>query len=287
MSVLTKIFVALLVVLSLLLSAATLTFVNTVEADRLAARATEQQLRSQVASAAADKARAENLLAAGRDAAAALEGQIASLRQQVGTLEKDLATRASDLAKAQLETTMVNADKNRLTAAVEASLASGKEKDDLIARLRSDFDSKLSEFTDLNVRFNEVTNKLDITEAQRRNLAEQLTEARSKLDRLATALRDRGVDPTRVTGGLAAGAPALNGVVRSTVNIGGVPYATITLGSEDAVQPGMEFNIVEKNSARFLGKLTIVEVQPNEAIGRIVAPDTSAVIAGVIVRTQL
>ena len=111
---------------------------------------------------------------------------------------------------------------------------------------------------------------------------------RSTNDKLSGALRDRGVDPNRVqSSGLAAGAPPINGVIRDTRAIAGIPHAKISVGSDDAVKVGMEFNILDRSNGKFLGKLTVVAVEPNEAVGRVTGPDIAAIAAGAEVRTQL
>ena len=212
--------------------------------------------------------------------------QVNLLRQQSAAKDKDLATAAASEAAARTGETMAKADVNRLTSALNASTASSSEAGKSLASLRGEFDKLTAQLNDLNIAFNDTSNKLSVTEAQRRSLAEQFAEAKTSLDKFRDALKDRGIDPDRVVGGVGAGAPSINGVVRSTFNTGGVDYAVISVGSEDAVKAGMEFNVLDQNSSRFLGKLQIVDVQANEAVGRIVANDTKLVVAGNEARTQ-
>ncbi|HQY87736.1 MAG TPA: hypothetical protein PK402_03695 [Tepidisphaeraceae bacterium] len=286
MSTVTKIFVFLLVVLSLLLSAATVTFVNTVENDKMTAQNTIKRLEAAEASATEAAARYEGQVAAATAELSKLGEQVNLLRQQSAAKDKDLATAAASEAAARTGETMAKADVNRLTSALNASTASSSEAGKSLASLRGEFDKLTAQLNDLNIAFNDTSNKLSVTEAQRRSLAEQFAEAKTSLDKFRDALKDRGIDPDRVVGGVGAGAPSINGVVRSTFNTGGVDYAVISVGSEDAVKAGMEFNGLDQNSSRFLGKLQIVDVQANEAVGRIVANDTKLVVAGNEARTQ-
>lgn len=286
MSPVTKIFVFLLVVLSLLLSAATVTFVNTVENDRMVAENTIQGLRNSEARLAEESAMYQGQLTAATEQVNTLEGQINLLRQQSAQKDADLAKASAAEAAARTGETMSKADVNRLTSALNASTSAATESSKALTDLRTEFDKLVAQVNDLNIALNDTSNKLSVTEAQRRSLAEQFAEAKTNLDKFREALKDRGIDPDKVVGGVAAGAPAINGVIRSTFNTGGVDYAVISVGSEDAVKEGMEFNVLDQASSRFLGKLQIVDVQANEAVGRIVANDATLIVAGNEARTQ-
>ena len=78
---------------------------------------------------------------------------------------------------------------------------------------------------------------------------------------------------------------ALDGVVRDKTVIGGVPYATISIGSADQVQKNMQFKVVDHD--RFLGYLTVDTVEPHEATGRLEGPHVNDIKSGVEVKTQL
>ena len=286
MSPVTKIFVFLLVVLSLLLSAAVVTFVNTVENDRMVAQNTIRTLENSENKLKEVSAMYESQLMAAKDQIGTLENQVGQLRQQNDQKDKDLATASANEAAARTGETMSKADVNRMTSALQAATSAGTENSKALASLRGEFDKLVAQVNDLNIALNDTSNKLSITEAQRRSLAEQYAEARTSLDKFREALKDRGIDPDKVTGGVSAGAPSINGVVRQTFNTGGVDYAVISVGSEDAVKEGMEFNVLDQFSSQFLGKLQIVDVQTGEAVGRIVATDAKQIVAGNEARTQ-
>ena len=64
-------------------------------------------------------------------------------------------------------------------------------------------------------------------------------------------------------------------------------YATISVGSSDQVQPGMEFKVINKATGDYLGALVVDSVSPNESTGRLSGPHVPDIKAGVEVRTQL
>jgi peptidoglycan hydrolase CwlO-like protein len=287
-SVLTKIFVGLLVVLSLILSAATVTFVNVIDDYKRNADFNLNKVRVEEATTAASLATAESEKTALTAQLQAVTDEAGKLRGRVDTLLKDIAMRDADLAKTTDQSTRAGVDNSRLVAALAASEAMKSQFSQQLSELRAELDKVQTQLGDTNVALTDTTNKLDVTEAQRRVVAEQAIELKKRVDTLSNELKGRGIDPTRISAaGITAGAPAaLNGVVRETRMINGIAHAAISLGTDDAVKPGMEFNVLDRDAGRFLGKITIVYVDADESVGRITG-DTAAVRAGNEVRTQL
>jgi len=75
--------------------------------------------------------------------------------------------------------------------------------------------------------------------------------------------------------------------VREKSDIGGVTYATISVGSADDVVKGMRFAVIDRDRGVFLGYLTVESVEPNESTGRLEGPNVAEMKAGNEVRTQL
>ena len=288
MSILTKIFVVALVVLSLLLSAATITFVNSIDDYKRSMVALEAQVaaaEAKVTSGAAEAASRQATLQQQVDTATAAAQRAEG---QIRDLQKEVQDKAAQLASASSDKTIADANVSKLTAAVNASEATKTQLFAQVGDLRNNLARLQSQNGDLNVAFSDASNKLAITEEARRVTSEQLAELRTQLDKVSGALRDRGVDPTRITSsGLAAGAPAINGVIRNTRQISGLSYAQISVGSDDGVKKDMEFNVLDRSNGQFLGKIKIVAVEPNEAVGQITGPNPQAIAAGAEVRTQL
>ena len=288
MSMITKIFVVALVVLSLLLSAASITFVSSVDDYSRAMKAMETEkngLQAQLsrietetlsANSAKDKELSEKAAAI-----ATGDSMIKSIKQQLATVGAEMATSKASLS-------MSEANVSKLTSALSASEGTKSLTLQQVADLRGAVDKLQAQLGDINIQYNDTVNKLDVTETARKVLAEQLAETRGQLDKVSSALRDTGVDPNRITtSGVLAGAPPINGVVRETRILSGVPHATISVGSEDAVKIGMEFKILDRASGKFLGTLTIIAVEPNLSIGRLSGPDVASIATGAEVRTQL
>jgi len=288
-SPLTKLFVVLLVLVSIVLTAGVVTFVNKVDpiqknlvASRDELRLSKALLDQKNAEFAASTATLEKAVSDGANEAQAIRTQALSLRTIVEDREAQIATFKNNLA------VLTSANNSQAAALAASEDAKGKLGEQVVA-LRKDADERLRQNADLGQRVNRLVADLERTERERRNLAEQLTSVADKADKQAKLLLDMGVTQGQIaSAGTRAGAPAINGIIRSRRNIAGKEYATISIGTQDQVSRGMEFNILDQ-SGQFLGKLQVEVVDANEAVGQIIAePQKIAEIkAGSVVKTQI
>jgi hypothetical protein len=284
LSALTKIAVVLLVLASLLLSAATIAFVNKTEVfrenidtaqaetqrERTAHNSTKQQVASlnleQISQAQAANAR-ESALKKERDDASA---QILQLNAQITKSDQD---------KKAAET-----NAQTITAALKASQDQNTAYQAQVADLRKFRDQLVEERHSLNTQLTDALSKVAALETARKGAEEKAAGLQGKYDDLVARVEATGMKiaalPQRQAGG-----PALEGVVTSTFPAGGKPWASISLGSKDNVAKGMKFNI--HNSQEFLGYLTIQSAEPTEAVGVLEGPGVDKIKPGDQVKTQL
>ena len=288
MSPLTRIFVVLLVVCSMLLTASVVVFVSKTENVQASLEKAQGQLEA--ANLAATRAQTE--LASARTSAETArltaEGQIKALQQELADKQAQISTLGVQIADLSSKNTLASADVNRLTEALKTAQDTTAKLQDHVTELRKASDDLVRQRGELNVAISDLQNRLDVTERERRNVAEQLTEANAQIAQMRGALADANITlQPRQTTGLSGGAPDIKGVVRATRSIAGIPYATISVGSADDVQKGMEFNLIDRERGEFLGKLYVDTVEPNEATGRLDGPRINEVRQGTEVRTQL
>ena len=288
MSPLTKLFVALNVLLTLILTSATLVYINKediqrdsltkVKAERDSKAQQVETLQAQVNSLQA------NVQAANQQAntqATASGNEVIRLQNDLSKLQVQLATESSKAAQQQL-------DISRLTEALNASQAATARLNDEVARLRTNNDTLVKQSSDLNATVSDLTNKLDVTERERRLLAEQLTQTKGEAQRLGKIISGAGLSPQQQEVAVnRSGLPSINGVVKDVRAIAGNQYATISVGSADSVTRGMEFKVIDRRTGNFLGTLVVDTVEPNESTGRLFGPNVAAIKPGVEVRTQL
>lgn len=288
MSPLTKLFVVLLVVLSLLLSAGTIVFVNQItnyKAD-LAIATTQKE------AAVAEKQRLiaeQETIRANADAQKqAAAQQVESIRQDLNRIRQELISAQTALAQQTNQASISAVSNTSLAGALQGAQSTLSAIQAQLSELRSSNDKFATQNEQLNLAVTDLRNQLDVTERERRLLSEQLTEARGQSDKQGAMLRDMGVSPAQLaSAGTRLSAPAINGVIRDVKPIYGVQYARISVGSADNVVKGMQFNVINHDTQQFLGKLTVETVEQNEATGRLEGPLVGQVRTGAEVKTQL
>ena len=277
MSVLTKIFVVLLVVVSLLSAAGFIVFVNQVQSFRTSLANVQSQYHDADATAKAAKselaAMGARLLAAQADADAArskAETQANADAATVAGLNVQLATAAS-----QARIAAVSMD--NVSGALTTSEAIRKGLGESLASARADVDRLNKTGQENEIAISDLTNKLDVARRTVTNTSEQLVESKANVDRLSSLAREHGYDANQTVDRVSLSAPAINGVVRDTRPINGTPYATISVGSAEQVTKGMVFQVIDRARSKFLGELTIDSVDLHNATGKLEGPGVSDV----------
>jgi multidrug efflux pump subunit AcrA (membrane-fusion protein) len=276
LTALTKVFIVLHVVMSLLLAAGLIVFVNRVDNYNTANKAQTQtiaSLRAQLSSATTNAGLLQSDVALARQARdqAVADSQTKSAAQQleIGRLQAQVAEGAKNLTMAQAAT-------DNTTAALTASETAKKALSDLLESTRTDNNKMATANVQLNLAVADLTNRLEVAQRQVTNLNESVAELKTEKERLEKTIADAGLKVSN-NPGVAGGAPPIDGVVRSTRTIGGIPYATISVGSQDQVKPGMKFSVIDREHSKFLGELTVEQVDEKEATGRLEGPGISEV----------
>lgn len=288
MSPLTKLFVVLLVVLSLLLTSATVVFVNQVDDYRKDAELAQQQLNAARVENARVRNEAEAAKAVAQESVRQAMTQLEQAKQQMNTLQQQLIDRDTQLGQAKSQAAIQAADLTRLAEALKASEDTKSRLQEQLAELRAGNDKLLAQNAQLNQTVTDLTNRLEVTERERKFLAEQLAEAKSQVEKQSAMLRDMGVSAAQLaSAGTRIGVPVISGVIRQVRPVAGIPYATISVGSADSVVKGMEFKVISRQTGDFLGILTVDSVDLNESTGRLSGPRVTEIRPGAEVKTQL
>ncbi|MGN6627834.1 MAG: hypothetical protein ACTHLN_14545 [Tepidisphaeraceae bacterium] len=290
MSPLTKLFVVLLVLVSIILTAGTVTFVNKLDPLQKNLTLAQTQVQQKDALLSQKESEYTTQLAQLTDAQKQAENNAAMIRTQMQSLRSAVEDRDAQIAKLNNNLAVLTSANSSQSTALQASEDAKSKLNEQVVALRKDADDRLRQVADLGQRVNKLVADLDQTEKARRNLAEQLTEISGKADKQAKMLQDMGVTSAQLaTAGTGASAPAINGVIRSRRTIAGKEYATISIGSQDEVTKGMQFKILDKDSGTFLGMLKVEVIDANEAMGEISAEpqNLAQVKAGDVVKTQI
>lgn len=287
MSALTKTFVVLHVILSMVLVSALVVFVNRTEDFRklnTEETAKYSAAKSDAALAVADlasvKAAMQQQINAKDAALTAQRESLSADQTTVGGLNQQVAQLTSNLA-------MATSAQTTTTAALQVAQQQNATLETNFAALRKEQDGLQTQYTEAGLHITDLQNKLDVTEKQRRYLAEQVAQLTSEnaqqadvIHKNLPAIEERQGQVLNPTATI-----ALDGVVRDKTVIAGVPYATISIGSADQVQKNMQFKVIDHD--KFLGYLTVDTVEPHEATGRLDGPHIEDIHSGVEVKTQL
>jgi hypothetical protein len=288
-SALTKLFVLLLVVLSLVETAGIVVYVNRAENFSRALGASRADVAAAKADAAAAKDQSGLAEIARQQVQADSQGYRNSSQQTIDGL------RASILEK---ETAIAQLNANLLQAT-----AAQKSAGDALLVLQKSVDLQNGQMADLrkqnldlqkrdsenSLALIALNNKFDTVNRQWRDATEQNAELQNNLKSVQESAHRAGVSNLN-------SAPTLNpeslirvdGVIKDKSNINGVTMATISVGSADQVTKGMRFIVIDRNSPEpFLGYLFVTQVDPDRAIGRLEGPRVDRIRAGLEVRTQL
>ena len=274
MSPLTKLFVVLQVVMSLLLTAGTVVYVTR-----------DNQTVDSLAAARASLAAAENAAAQNASALSAAQTNLlaqqesnnqmkAASAQAIAAAEQRINDLNVQLAKANANSSTQELQIARLTEGLQAAQSTTSCLTQTVAQLRTSGDQLIKRASEDSARISELASTLEVTERNRRELAEQLAELRQNGGSAVSAAGRQGP----------VAAPAINGIIRDRRNIGGKEYATISVGSADNVQRGMQFKVIDRGN--FLGTLTVDAVEANEATGILAGPHVNDIAKGSEVRTQ-
>jgi chromosome segregation ATPase len=213
--------------------------------------------------------------------------QATQFNSNITAAQQQLADLNVQLAKANTSNATQALQITQLTEGLKAATDTTANLNTTVAQLRTSSDEAVKRAAEVSQRINELDNTLQVTEAERRNLAEQLAEATQNNQRLSRALQDRGGNVNEVLAGRVeprTAGVAINGVIREKRDIAGVPYATISVGAADDVQKGMQFKVIQGD--KFLGTLTVDSVEQQESTGRLQGPYVADIVPGVQVRTQ-
>jgi hypothetical protein len=289
LSALTKLFVVLAVVLSLLLVSGLVVFVNRIEDFKKS----EAVAKSQAKFAEAQRQDALDLLQAKTGEMARMvdvaTARASASEQQLNTQLAAVAQLRGDLQGAKAEAAKAGIDASNAMLALKSSEESYKAADGNITALRKENDDLRIKYGEATVATTDLANKKDILEGKNRKLLEDVTDLQRQNDDLRTSGRTVAFPGTSGTSRPAASAEGMNlkGVIREKKNIQGVEYAVISLGSADQVAKGMQFKVIDRGANQFLGYLTIDSVDYNDATGHLSGPNVPAVRPGVEVVSNL
>jgi hypothetical protein len=280
-SALTKVFILLHVVMSMLLAAGLIVFVNRVDDFQVAARTNKAALARAESQASEANAALATMQSTMSNVSQTSQARIQQIQGELAQRDKDILDLRGQLAEAVASRASTEASLNSSNEALKVAQQNQGTLQGQLAQLRQTHDKLMQQFTDANLSLNDIQARLSQTDRQRRDLQEQVAALQEQIANAGanSARTDAGgVREPGQAGGRLNPNVNVNGVVREKRVIAGVPYATISIGSADAVTRGMRLRVLGgRNGQEFLGYVDVTQVEPDEAIGRLSGPRVNEV----------
>jgi hypothetical protein len=276
-SILTKVFIVLLTVFSIFLSALVVaSFAHqqnwkaSAEDWRQAALAAQSKERAAVGTAVIDKQRSLDQHQRDRAKISDLQDKIAERESRLSDLERSLAEAQNRLAAEQAQVTSATESARLL----QVALSTEKEFSSKLAHRNSELERANIDLTD---RVKELTMNVETARIQVRALKEQIASmdesarAGGGLPAVATQIPGSGVEPGVPSVEPQTAPPAVVPIRGEVVGVQ-ANLASISVGSADGVSPGMTFLVYRRQGGgkpQYLGSIKINKVAANEAVGLI------------------
>lgn len=288
MSPLTKVFVLLLVILSLILTAGMVVYVNRQESFVQIKKAQDAKISELTAKAAAANGQLDMAENARTNAEALLQNQRNLSEQTIAQLRSAVAERDANVAQINSNLLQSTAAQKTAADALTVALKQLDTQNGELADLRKQNLDLAKRNSEDSLAINDLTNKFDTVRAQWRDASEQNTQLQNDMKNMRETMHKSGISENNPRILNPESLVRVEGKVRSKQTIGNVPMATIDVGSADQVTKGMQLKLIDPNSSDpFLGYLVVDRVEPNEAIGHLMGPRINEVHPGVQVRSQL
>lgn len=274
MSPLTKVFVVLVTVFSIVLVALVVPFVANTENYRAKLREVESSKTSAEARARSAEAEITALQYKDSEQVALKEAENRQLTGQRNELASRLAEKTSEVEGLRSARDKAEAGRTILEASHKQLLDVAKVMQDELKEVRKGYLDRSEENTKLATTVRVLESTKGTLERQLRQLQEQVAgvqernkqieEAFAKLDPAQRA-QLLGNDPTASV--VFESASPIHGKVTAIQQVGSDAFVQVNVGKNDGVQPNMKFLIHRGNT--FLGTLVITTVDARASAGRV------------------
>lgn len=264
MSILSKIFTVVLVVLSIAVAVSTII----IQRDVLEPKAKLLHVTQQLQEVELAKTTVETEMTRERDVVVRRnqdlirevgdrDEQIKRKETEVGGLTAQLAEVQKQLAGAQLDLATWTGIATRTDGERKAAEAKAE-------KFKTDFQDSIRKYTHSEQKLAEAAAQRDFLLQQVAMLKEQIAVLQERLNNQAASLTTANAASGDVIRPIAAG-PTIKGKVLKVAD--NMTMATIDVGANDGVQPDMQFDVY--NQGKFLAELIITDVHAKMAVGRL------------------
>ena len=190
------------------------------------------------------------------DQLTALNKLQAELRISYGTLSSQLDAKTADYER------QVN-QASKLTSALTLAQAEISQKDPELTKLRKDAVDSAKSISDLNLALERAQSQLDQATRQIDRLKEQVADA----SKPAASNMGTVGNVTTLSVGVAAAVPVNGKVTNVMTGNGGVTYLELSLGARDNIVEGTRFVI--SRGDKYVGDAIVTKVAPDQSVAKV------------------
>ncbi|MCE9592323.1 MAG: hypothetical protein K8S99_17590 [Planctomycetes bacterium] len=270
MSVLTKVFVVLVAVLSVMLVTLIVPFVANTENYRKQAEEQKNAYDAAKASAALVQQENQALMEKETQRVSELKQTIQGLQERNSTLTTQLASAEAATAAEKAAGTQAEANISRLAAAEEQHASINKALDAELQSLRPERVKQQTQIIQLLDRNNELSTQVEAVIRQVRRYSEENTQLGMHVAQLEATLAK--VAPGAISQEAGSQQPYLSdvliqGTVTDVQKADDTSFAQINVGKNDGVQENMKFLV--HRGGKFVGTLVVTKVDIKASAGRV------------------
>jgi len=193
-----------------------------------------------------------------------LTGEKESALQQLAKLETERKNLVDRNAGILAELEQLRAERRDATAAVAATQANNQRLAEEVTGLRKDIRSNEQARDQAFATTLKATEELHQTKGQLDNTVERNRQLTSQVSGMTRVMDANGLDPNTPPDAVV---PTVDGLVSRVRQAAGAQLVEITIGADDGLKPG---NTVEVyRGGRYLGRLEILRTSPDRAVGRV------------------
>jgi myosin heavy subunit len=193
-----------------------------------------------------------------------LKGEVESAQQQVRKLEAERVALVDRNAGIQSELDQLKAERRDATAAVAATQQNNQRLADEVTGLRADIRTNEQARDQAFATTLKATEDLHQAKGQLDNTVERNRQLTSQVSGLTAVMDANGVDPNTPPDSVV---PTVDGLVSQVRQAAGAQLVEVTIGADDGLKQG---NTVEVyRGGRYLGRVEILKTSPDRAVGRV------------------
>jgi uncharacterized protein YlxW (UPF0749 family) len=193
-----------------------------------------------------------------------LTGEREAAEQQVRKLESERVALVDRNASIQTELDQLKQERRDATAAVAATQQNNQRLAEEVTKLREDIrtnqqarDQAFATTLQSTEELHQVKGQLDTTGERNRQLLSQVAD-------MTSAMRENGLDPNTDPNSIV---PRVDGKVSQVRQTAGDQLIEVTIGADDGLKVGNTVEVYRDN--KYLGRIEILKTSPDRSVGRV------------------